>query len=969
MSKFIKGLFLLIGLNGWGQTDTLVFSNPKKMVEYAFSKTDFNNFSNPYFRNATLELEDSVFDKLIYKDQPIYCSGRGVLGLFSLMNWWDMSRTFHRDSVLFPVYDHFYSLDEYGQLRIPFYVVDLKINSLKPAVSEEFRTSSGNDPYRKILSDDLMEDEVLYASVFLDSFAYNNVVLELNEKTFITNTNRSIDFVEIKSKNGTKLLYFNSSVDLSDWLKGKQKLSFTIHFSDQKQVEANQLIEMNRREIAKSDVHQHFTPVLTINPDDFTSPSIYSPVLKYSVYHACGDQKVRKPFIMVAGWGTHTDMAAINNDQHWPASIGQLANQFNQEGLIENLHAEGFDVILCQFFPPNAYVEKNTEMLEKLINHVNNLKFQNGSYQENIIMGFSAGSLAARLALQKMEYKHLNANGPHPHTKLYISNDGEHGGANVPLGMQHAVEYLWEYEYNAISFPNPTWSNVMTWFNANFLDYKTYALHYILNAPLSKQLLHYFHTSTGSGDNPGQGPSDYRTSYLAKHTTYNHSKNGARLGFPSFQRMISISNGSSTPNYNFSDFSSNHSPYPNQTGAIFFKQNGSLMGWVNRRFEATFLKHGIHRVFYYEFKQLFKGWKVAYEAKTKDPLVLDNAPGGIIFIEQNPIRDINDELQSELTGAPDIIQDYLFSFTPTVLTHDVKDLNSSLNNGYPDYDFKKHFLMFDNENSVSFSNPVPNSSNYYGYPHLGYPGNHYDYTVFDALFCWDQNTEHLLGNLKDPNAYAGIGSSMKGVLKNFVVEEAEPDNIFLQNLRIGFFARLNYQYRVDYEAGNAILLGNHVTQKTDFLDFVSEANAVVDAQAVNEIHFTPGVHIKSGSDFHAHIGDITCEKSLVNNNHSGSYTGNEAGEGDEFLNRRTDLPERISIFPNPSKQNFSIQWGDGHESGFIEVCILDLSGKELFKKGVSLEESVVHHELKPGFYMVKLTKNGVCVTRNILVEQ
>lgn len=951
MSKFMKGMFLLICLNGWGQADTLVFSNPREMMEYAFSKTDFKNSSNPYFRNATMELEDSVFNKLTYKEQPLYCSGKGILGLFSLMNWWDMSRNFHRDSVLFPVYDHFYSLDESSQLKIPFYIVDLKINSLKPAVAEAFRTSTGKDPYRKIVSDDLMEDEVLYASAFLDSFAYNNVILELNEKTFFTNTNRSIDYVEVKSKNGTKLLYFNSSIDISDWLMGKQKLSFTIHFSDQKQVQVNQLIEMNRREVAKSDVHQHFEWYQTIYPDDYSSSTIYSPDLKYSVYHACGDQKIRKPFIMVAGWGPYTDKNVINNHVNWPTSLGKLANQFNQEGLIENLHDKGFDVILCQFFPPNAYVEKNAELLEKLINHVNNLKTQNGSYQENIIMGFSAGSLATRLALQKMEYKHLNANGPHPHTRLYISNDGEHGGANVPLGMQHAVAYLWEYEYNP-----------------GLADLDTYALYYILNAPLSKQLLHYFHTSTGSGNNPGQGPSDFRTSYLAKHTTYNHSKNGARLGFPSFQRMISISNGSSTPDYNFSDYSSNHLPYPNQTGAIFFKQSGSLMGWVNRRYEATFLTHGIHRVFYYEFKQLFKGWKVAYEAKTKNPIVLDNAPGGIIFIEDNPIRNIIAELQSELTGAPDIKEDYLFSFTPTVLTHDVKDMNSSLNNGYPDYDFKKHFLMFDNENSVSFSNPVPNSSNHYGYPHLGYPGNHYDYTVFDALFCWNENTEHLIGNRKDPNAYAGMNSPVKGVIKNFVVDEAEPDFIFLQNLRLGFFARPNYSYRVDYEAGDAILLGNHVTQKTDFLDFVSEPNAVVDAQAVNEIHFTPGVHIKSGSDFHAYIGEIICEKSMGNNNPE-SGSGNESEEENhEFWDRRMEFDKQVSIFPNPSRQSFSIRWGEQAESGSVEIRIMDLSGKEVFKKRVPLEEQV-QYLLKPGFYVVKLIKNGVCVTRSIVVEQ
>jgi len=803
----------------------------------------------------------------------------------------------------------------------------------------------------------LVEDEIVYAAAYLDSFAYNNVLLELNDNTFFSNTNRSIDFVEVRSILGTKLLYFNSKVDLSDWLKGKQKLTFVIHFSNEKQVEIKQDLEMNTRSIAKSDVHQHFEWSSTIYPDNYTSSTIYSPDLKYSVYHACADKKIRKPFILVAGWGPHTDKHVINNHQNWPASLGQLADQFNQAGLIENLHDEGFDVILCQFFPPNAYIEKNTELLEKLIVLVNNLKFQNGSYQENIIMGFSAGSLATSLALQKMEYKHLNSNGPHPHTKLYISSDGEHGGANVPLGMQHAVQYLWTYDYNQFFFSNtPVIGSVI---NNHF---NTYALHYILNAPLSAQLLYYFYTETGS--DPGQGPSDLRTSYLGKHTYYNHSKNGARPGYPSFQRMISISNGSSTPKYDFSDFSCDHFPYPTETGAIFFKQNSSPIPFLDRRYEVTFLTHGIHRVFYCEHKPWFKSWKSKYEAITKDPLVLDNAPGGIIFIEQNPLVDINEQFDDQLPLNPDIKKELLYSFTPTVLTHDVKDLNSSLNNGYPDYKFKERKLIYDNE-----YNALPNinlPSNYYGYPHLGYPYNHYDYTVFDALFCWDENTEHLTGNRKDPNAYIGMDSPIKPVIKNFVVEEAEPDFIFLQNLRIGFFARSNYSYRVDYEAGNTILLGNHVTQKTDFVDLVIESNAIVDAQAVNEIHFTPGVHIKNGSDLHAYIGEITCEKSLSNQS-STSPTGNEIEEENQYIPEIMEKEEQVFLFPNPSKNSFSIRWEEIASDEVIEIQILDLSGKEVFKKLVSLEEPVFH-QLKPGFYMVKLIKNQVCVTKNILVE-
>lgn len=71
MKKFIIGMSLLMGINGFGQTDTLVFNNPREIMEYAYSNTNFSSFLNPYFRNATMELEDSVFNHLIYKNQPI----------------------------------------------------------------------------------------------------------------------------------------------------------------------------------------------------------------------------------------------------------------------------------------------------------------------------------------------------------------------------------------------------------------------------------------------------------------------------------------------------------------------------------------------------------------------------------------------------------------------------------------------------------------------------------------------------------------------------------------------------------------------------------------------------------------------------------------------------------------------------------------------------------------------------------
>jgi hypothetical protein len=944
MKKLLFWITLLCFTSGWSQD--IVFKNPKDLADYAFSNTNFSNLPSQYLINRTVDLNEDAYNHYLHGNTD-QVKGVHNLHLFGLLEWWD-TRTkwnFKRDSVLFPVYDHFFTMDEEKPLHIPLFVVDINAAKVNNDIWDNFTSSTTSDPFPALTAADVSLQHIETASIYLDSFAYNNVYLDFNSLTFFSNRGREVSDIVLHRNGQIKHLVSGTPLDISDWLDGASLIRMEIIFNDGTSFAKEQLVEMNP--ILKEKGGSLFgNSYERIYGDATTATSIHNPEAHFSTYYACADKKMRKPFLMVAGWGPHTDKPLIINNQHWPASNAKLVAQFNQEGLIEDLHDKGFDVIIVSFSPPNASILKNCALLEKLIHKINDRKYANNSYEENIIMGFSAGALATRLTLQQMEKKHLEQGALHPHTKLFISNDGENGGANVPLGMQHAVKYLMNYEFN--NFPT---------------DYDIYALHYILNAALSRELLHYFHSATGSGDTPGQGPDVMRTAYLQYHTWNNHALNIHNPGYPSFQRNISISNGSSVPLYNFSDYTSNHEPYPNEAGAIFFKQSGSMMGWVNRRFEATFLKHGVHRVFYYEFKPLFKAWRSGYEAKTSNPLVLDNAPGGVIFIEQNPIKNINDELQSELTGSPDISKDLLFSFTPTILTHDVKNLASSLVNGYPNYNFKNAELMYDNETAANIGNPT-NASNFYGYPHLGYPGSHYDIVPFDAVFSWDQNTEHLIGNRKSNDFYTGVWSAMKPVLKNFIVEEAEPWNIFLQNKSIGHYARDEYTYRVDYEAQYGIYLGEHVTQKTDFVEMTSESNAVVEAQAGAEIVFKAGVHLKAGTTFHAFIGDISCEKSITS--FDSPADEQNRNNGLNALHIETSVIEP-TIYPNPNNGSFSIIW-DGVSSGTeLLLSVYDLTGKHLISAN-STVKSEVKHELQNGLYILKIQKGELWYSKRIVVE-
>ncbi len=74
----------------------------------------------------------------------------------------------------------------------------------------------------------------------------------------------------------------------------------------------------------------------------------------------------------------------------------------------------------------------------ELINFLNNRLVQNGSTEELIIVGPSMGGQISRYALAYMEKQGMDHR-----TKLWISIDSPHHGANIPIGLQSMVHKLW----------------------------------------------------------------------------------------------------------------------------------------------------------------------------------------------------------------------------------------------------------------------------------------------------------------------------------------------------------------------------------------------------------------------------------------------------------------------------------------------------------------------------------------------
>ncbi len=167
--------------------------------------------------------------------------------------------------------------------------------------------------------------------------------------------------------------------------------------------------------------------VATIGKGDVT--------LYYSLTNNC-DGIIRKPIIIIDGFdpGDAQSGEKLYNDYLNDANKGKLG---------DSLRLRGYDIFILNF-PQYAingqvrdggadYIERNARVLIELINSINQMKQGN---EKLVVIGPSMGGLISRYALRYMEQQQM----PH-HTRLWISFDSPHHGANIPIGDQQWLDF------------------------------------------------------------------------------------------------------------------------------------------------------------------------------------------------------------------------------------------------------------------------------------------------------------------------------------------------------------------------------------------------------------------------------------------------------------------------------------------------------------------------------------------------
>ena len=474
----------------------------------------------------------------------------------------------------------------------------------------------------------------------------NVVTFNLKDNLVFNTTSKTISQIQVQleASNNWKTISTNESFTINFPKNGKQLLHFKISLSTG---------EIINESIAFDVVNQNFNT--NKNSDLLFSPNVVNTISSTIPYQGYGETAaflgqgeyeifmdtttgiLDKPIFLLDGFDP--------GDTRNTTTIYSLLNYGTGQNLANDLRAQGFDIIILNFptytRPTTTtvidggvdYIQRNAMILVELINQINALKV--GS-EQNVVIGPSMGGLISRYALRYMEMNSLNHD-----TRLYISFDAPHLGANVPIGFQHLFNYM-AYGPLGSTAVQPIVDGLLKSSAAREMLIDQFEGHLQTGSA--------FEFNTSSSSLLPTGCPNYRTAFQTELNT---------MGFPLTTRNVSIANGAGNgsmtgmPDMVVMDHT--------------FNVTASQRAIINLRF--TPLANQTNQVSRFRGQQLVFGfWFTGYEsmANSKSPSFtngLDSAPGGKFDISTLAGATGGNALLTEFFANLNILY---FNFIPTL---------------------------------------------------------------------------------------------------------------------------------------------------------------------------------------------------------------------------------------------------------------------------------------------------------------
>lgn len=764
-------------------------------------------------------------------------------------------------------------------------------------------------------------------------------------------------------------------------------------------------------------------------PDDI----IIIPGLNVGVYHGCNTTDATgKTVIYLEGIDILDVIPSKNRD------VSQIYNEMLRNDRIIELKNQGYKFVVVDWKNSRVDMRFNALYILNLIQH---LKQQSTDNEQFIIIGESMGGVIARYVLTYMESRDYMAHNTLPffteqsdlqsiiylnnnpaiyslptnwvepekmhNTRLFISNDAPHQGANIPLSIQKAYKHV---------------LGVFGPFIGTVVNLTTNAFNLFLDAKAAKQLLiEHVSTESGSGFYKTYSNTSVRTSFMRQLINMG--------SYPQFTKVMLMSSGALSganqvnyytgqprvPNDRFLDFKLD--TYAKILGIKIPVFGGNLKVLTNPDGDGKILQanagtYGIRIKLKWFGIKVYVGYNSVLNiqdyANTKPYCVsaggthgskgaVSNVPGTNGFNLSNnywvfnlfSYNLTNDgagclKLKSHLGWNGfvsanvnfDLCSDgFKFGFVPVQSALDYGTLGTiPLNTNIEALNI-----------NTKLANIPPLVDVIVGYPDQGLGGlANNEHTTY-------RNDEiRNLTNIAPPfpnffNTYFSCINNTPRVVRGFLNLEIGDEELFLENNILPY----NAEYKVEYDL--------HVNQRNPWYEYPSQPYTTTPFDMLRGVYSKENAYSISSSGFATFIYDAANSPN-GNIGFYGTTTGSFTLIDEPLLNCcidfigmrsannnvtglksiKPDSKSFLKLFPNPNYgNNLTLQY-QFKSAGNVVASIINLQGQVMWKTTLFIPNSkleinssigIKNIQLKQGFYIVKLSNGKETLSGKLIISK
>lgn len=211
-----------------------------------------------------------------------------------------------------------------------------------------------------------------------------------------------------------------------------------------------------------------------------------------------GDRTIRRPLIVAEGYDGFYAAPSVYKFNY---DVEDFSNSLKGGGIYSQLenaagNVAGYDIVFLDYTNGTDDIRRNAALFKEVVRWVNSQKVGGtATGEQNVVLGISMGGLVARYALADMAKNPNVVNGVNqndPHTRLLVTHDSPHQGANTPLGIQMltrqaaatvAAQYVRVFNNALNAISNPVFYSALAVFP------ELQQADDLLDAPATQQLL------------------------------------------------------------------------------------------------------------------------------------------------------------------------------------------------------------------------------------------------------------------------------------------------------------------------------------------------------------------------------------------------------------------------------------------------------------------------------------------------